>query len=152
MTRRVLRGMILFFMLATAMAKEPTFHRFGAGIIIGEPTGISLKYWQSPGQALAAAAAWSFQGKAAVHFHADYLFHRDVTRDVRQGRLASYFGMGLRTKFREGMLLGIRIPLGINYQFPTAPLEFFIEFVPIMELIPATELNINGGFGLRYYF
>ncbi|NOX38718.1 MAG: hypothetical protein GXO78_14405 [Calditrichaeota bacterium] len=152
MSRLGLVVFLLMMFLQLTMGQETVTPRVGAGIIIGEPTGISLKYWQSSSQAFAAAAAWSFRGKAAVHVHVDYLFHHSVTQEIRQGNLASYFGLGVRSKFRDGILLGVRIPVGINYLFAGAPLEFFIEFVPIMELIPATELKINGGFGLRYYF
>lgn len=146
----VVLWLMMFFRLM--LGQETVTPRAGVGIIIGEPTGVSFKYWQSPTQAFAAAAAWSFRDKAAVHLHLDYLFHHPFTQEIQQGNLASYFGLGARSKFSDAILLGIRIPVGINYFFTGAPLEFFIEFVPIMELIPATELKINGCFGLRYYF
>ena len=35
-------------------------HVNGAGIIVGEPTGLSFKHWMSRERAVDAAAAWSF--------------------------------------------------------------------------------------------
>ena len=133
----------------TSSSHNPSF---GLGIIVGEPTGISVKFWKTPHSGFDGAAAWSFRQKAALHLHADYLLHNFTILKSTNGGLSLFYGIGARVKFQKETKLGIRIPVGINYRAPTSPLEFFLEFVPIMELIPATELVMNGGFGLRYYF
>ena len=61
----------------------------------------------------------------------------------------------MRVLFREGRnsddKIGIRIPVGLSYLFANSPLEFFVEVVPLLDLSPDTELDFNGGLGLRYY-
>ena len=48
---------------------------FGLGLILGEPTGISIKQWIKPDYSINGAAAWSFIDDSAIHLHADYVFH-----------------------------------------------------------------------------
>ena len=47
---------------------------------------------------------------------------------------------------------GVRFPVGIAYIFPKNPFDLFFEIVPIFDLLPDTELNINAGIGARFYF
>ena len=45
---------------------------FGLGVIIGDPTGISVKVWQAKNLAYDGAIAWTTEGKDDVlHLHAD---------------------------------------------------------------------------------
>ncbi|MEN8202888.1 MAG: hypothetical protein ABFS28_09855 [Bacteroidota bacterium] len=124
---------------------------FGLGIIIGEPTGLSAKVWTTEQAALDAAMAWSFVGNGFLRFHSDLLLHRYLI-DVDQGKLPVYFGLGAKLVFASDLELGIRIPLGIAYQFESAPFEAFLEVVPVFNLIPQTAVDMDGGIGIRYYF
>ena len=134
-----------------AMGAEPAEEGFGIGVIVGEPTGISFKNWLSANTAIDGAAAWSFEGEDALHLHADYLFHNDKLAQVEEGKLLFYYGVGARLKLQDESRLGIRIPLGIAYLLQNNPLDFFLEIVPIMDLAPETELEFNGGFGVRLF-
>ncbi len=33
-----------------------------------------------------------------------------------------------------------------------SPIDVFLEIAPIVDLAPATELSVNGGIGIRFYF
>jgi len=126
---------------------------FGLGVIIGEPTGISMKYWNGRTTAIDGAIAWSFGDESAFHLHADYLIHAFEVIKVSEGALPLYYGIGGRLKFQKKEdQLGIRIPLGMAYYFSKAPLDIFLELVPILELIPSTEFDFNAAIGIRYYF
>jgi hypothetical protein len=46
----------------------------------------------------------------------------------------------------------VRIPLGVNYLLEVAPLDVFLEIVPAMRLIKDTELELDAGIGVRYFF
>ncbi len=131
---------------------------FGVGVIVGEPTGISFKAWQTPTTAIDAAVAWSFAGRDAFHLHADYLIHNYRIIKLRRGKIPLYFGLGARLRLKDAshtnndINLGIRIPIGLAYLLPNSPLDLFLEVVPIMNLIPATELDLNAAFGVRFFF
>ncbi len=150
--------LIILFCFGTVKAQDKGF---GIGIILGEPTGLSLKFWTTYSTAFDVAAAWSFINGSAVHLHADYLFHNFGLIKLDFDQLPIYYGVGGRIKFVEveddgndksKYRLGVRIPIGLNYLPSRIPLDFFIEIVPLLDLIPKTDFNINGGIGFRYFF
>ena len=124
----------------------------GLGIIIGEPTGFSFKHWTSSTTAFDAAIAWSFINEGAFHIHVDYLLHSFRLIDVPEGKLPFYYGIGGRLKTSDKTRLGVRVPLGLAYLFQTAPIDIFLEVVPILDFIPKTDFRINAALGARYYF
>ena len=125
---------------------------FGVGIILGEPTGMSAKYWVSKGNAVDAGVAWAFTRKGFFHLHADYLWHfPDVIESTE--RFVLYVGVGGRLGFGDDKTrVGVRIPGGIAFWPKGAPIDVFLEIAPILDLIPATKLSGNGGLGIRYFF
>jgi hypothetical protein len=125
----------------------------GVGVILGEPTGLSFKQWVGGRAALDAAAAWSFGEESAFHVHLDYLVHTGGRSEPDIGRARFYFGIGGRLKAEEEEgRIGARIPLGIAYTFDDTPVEVFFEIAPILDLAPQTEMRVNGGVGVRYFF
>ena len=134
----------------------------GLGIILGEPTGVSLKGWLDGTAAVDAAAAWSFSGHDSFQLHADYLMHYfDVLEaDDLSGVLPAYIGIGGRIRLKEehrgdddeDVTLGARIPFGMTYIPDSAPVDVFVEFVPILDLVPDTDFDLAAGFGARFYF
>lgn len=148
----------LLLLSATARADG----EFGLGAIVAEPTGLSAKLWLDRNTALDAAAAWSFSGHDSLQLHADWLYHRfDLFRvDPRYGRLPLYFGIGGRLKLGDDKgrgrddddVLGIRVPIGVSYLFTQAPFDVFGEVVPVLDVAPDTELDLNVAIGGRYYF
>lgn len=124
----------------------------GLGLIIGEPTGISFKYWTGSTTAFDAALAWSFIDEGAFHIHGDYLFHNMRLISVPEGTLPFYYGIGARIKTAKDAKLGIRVPLGLAYLFSNAPVDIFLEVVPILDLTPQTDFSINAAIGARYFF
>ncbi len=123
----------------------------GIGVIIGEPTGLSGKMWTSEKTAIDAGLAWSFVGSGFLHIHADMLMH-SFAIDVDKGQLPVYFGLGAKLVLANDLGLGVRIPVGMSYLFESAPIDIFIELVPVLDLIPATAFTFEGGIGIRYYF
>lgn len=136
----------------------------GVGVILGEPTGISVKKWIGKDRAIDAAAAWSFSENDSFQFHADYLVHNFGLLNTGSvgGRLPAYFGVGGRLKLQNGdndkgrnnhnALLGVRVPFGISYLFSKAPVDIFAEIVPVLDVAPDTHFGLNGAIGARYYF
>ena len=138
----------LLFCLSMAVAMD-----IGAGIILGEPTGISVKGTLSENSAWDAAVAWSFSGdEDAVHLHADYLFTIDEVDSWDNGSVPLYIGIGGRTILREKTILGVRVPVGVCWVFFNAPIDCFLEAAPVMDIVPDTEFDFTGGAGIRYWF
>ena len=138
---------ILFLSAANAQSKG-----IGLGLIVGEPTGISFKYWTGSTTAFDAALAWSFSDEGAFHIHGDYIFHNFTLITIPEGKLPFYYGIGARIKTANDTKLGVRVPLGLAYLFNSAPIDIFLEIVPILDLTPKTDFAINAALGARYYF
>jgi hypothetical protein len=155
---RACRNTVLAFAIACALlpaifANAAAQGPFGLGVIVGEPTGVAAKYWLSNRTAFAGAVAWSFADEGAFHIHGDYLWHYFDRVKVEKGRLPLYLGVGGRFKaVNDDALLGVRFPLGVCYLLENAPVDFFLEVVPLLDLAPETELRGNAAFGFRYFF
>lgn len=119
------------------------------GIILGEPTGISIQVWQTGTTAIDGALAWSFGRDDKVHVHADYLIHNPL--ETNRGSLTFYYGIGGRAILADDARFGARIPLGLQYIIPDSRVSLFFEVAPIFDLIPATDFDVNGGIGVRYF-
>jgi len=45
------------------------------GVVIGEPSGLSAKYWVSKGSAFDLGVGWSFADEGRFDIYGDYLYH-----------------------------------------------------------------------------
>lgn len=140
---------VLFITCGAAFAQEG---KIGLGLIFGEPSGVSFKYWTGQKTAIDAGAAWSFVDGGAFQIHGDFLFHNFDVFKVDRGKMALYYGFGGRVKLDDDTKVSLRVPLGISYQFEKTDIELFMEVVPMLNLAPSTEADIAGGIGFRYYF
>jgi hypothetical protein len=129
-----------------------TSHNVGLGIMLGEPTGLTVKWWPSQTTAFDVGAAWSFVNEKNFQIHGDFLLHNFNLFRVETGRMALYYGAGARIKFADDLTISLRVPIGISYEFERTPVELFLEVVPMLDLIPSTEPNMAGAIGFRYYF
>jgi len=151
----MLRSVIYLALIAVLLVfsgVEAQDEGFGLGVILGEPTGISGKLWTGDRTAIDGAVAWSFEDKTAVHLHADFLFHKFDHIEPEKGEFSLYYGIGGRIKFEDDSKAGVRFPGGINYLFPEAPLDLFVEIVPLLDLAPSTKFRFNAALGIRYFF
>jgi len=148
-----MKQIILITALLLGLSARAQQDGFGLGVIIGEPTGLSFKKFISDDKAIDGALAWSFRGEGSLHIHADVLWHKFDLINVNKGRLPLYFGIGGRisTPEHHDTHFGLRIPVGLAYMFDGAPLDVFLEVVPILDLVPDSDVSFNGAFGLRFY-
>ncbi|MBN1884299.1 MAG: hypothetical protein JW876_02085 [Candidatus Krumholzibacteriota bacterium] len=122
------------------------------GVILGEPSGLSYKYWTAWNAAVDFGLAWSFGNDGNVHIHADYLLHNfDFFEDDLEN-FPLYAGIGGRVRLDDDARIGLRIVVGAEYILEDTPLAFFFEIAPILDFAPETEADVNGGLGLRYVF
>ena len=152
--------MVLGFMLILARPILAQDHGFGMGIVLGEPTGLSAKLWTSSDNAFDFAAAWSFRNyhhndnhnDGSVLLQADYVWHFFNLIPVSSGKLPLYIGIGGRVVLANDANFGVRVPVGLDYLFADAPIDVFLELVPILDLSPETNFGVGGGLGIRYWF
>jgi hypothetical protein len=139
---------------------------FGAGIIIGEPTGLCAKLYLHDDQAVQAAIALSAV-VGGFQVHADYVFHPLILEERDAFTLPAYVGPGVRLlqhgAGRDGdddLRLGLRVVAGILFDFKELPLDVFAEVAGVgeyrfgsdSESVNGFGLALNGGIGARYYF
>jgi hypothetical protein len=142
--------MTVFFFSGVTMAEE----QFGLGVMVGQPSGVSGKYFIDKYNALDAGFGWSLDSDHDFHIHADYLYHFYSFIDSGTGETPIYLGVGARAVFRDDKdnKAGFRFPLGVEHLFKSAPFDVFAEIVPIFNVSPDTEFDLEGVVGARFYF
>jgi hypothetical protein len=155
-------ALCLFLVLHGSNAQE---HKFGLGLIVGEPTGISAKLWTSHTTAFDFGLGWSvggdrigkydgsYNGGSRIHFHMDYLWH--AFEAIRSNeRFPIYYGIGGRINTGAGYngSIAVRGVIGIAWMPRETPIDIFFELVPSLQLTSSAGLAIDAGLGIRYFF
>ena len=84
-----------FVFLLTFSSINAQDKNFGIGVILGEPTGLSGKYWISPERAFDAALAYSFlEDNKSFAFHANYLYLLEGVIDMHYKMPTYRYGDG----------------------------------------------------------
>jgi len=129
---------------------------FELGVYLGQPSGISAKYWINGRNSIDGVAAWNFGGAGSGNLvvAADYLFNFIDMVKIEKETFPLYVGAGaiMSIDMGGGISLGARVPLGAFYIFRDIPLEISLEIVPGLYLFPATSFLAMGGIGMRYCF
>ena len=146
--------MVIIVVLLATSALAADGRTFGIGVIAGEPTGITGKYMLNETNAIDGGIGWETSGDNEFHIYGDYLFHIYDLITVKKGSLPVYFGGGLRyvDRDKKDNKFGIRIPVGVEYLFEGVALGAFAELVPVLNLTPDTDFDLEGGIGIRFYF
>jgi hypothetical protein len=155
-------ALCLFLGIQGSFAQE---RKFGLGVIVGEPTGLSAKLWTSPTTAFDFGLGWSvggdrlgtyngsYDGGSRAHFHMDYLWHSfDAISSTE--RFPLYYGIGGRINTGAGYnsSAAVRGVLGIAWMPHESPMDIFLEVVPSLQLTSTTGFAIDAGLGARYFF
>lgn len=125
----------------------------GLGAVVGKPTGLSAKVWQGRTNAFDFSAGWSLSGNH-IDITGDYVWHNYKLIPVSRGQFPVYYGMGGAVGIGEGpgIGMGIRIVGGLEYLFPDAPLDLFLEVAPIAVIFPDAGIDLHAGLGMRFFF
>lgn len=154
-----------FLFISSGNAQGPQGKKFGFGLILGDPTGGTIKYWTNNENAFDFYIGSSYFGKLRIG--ADYLWHFDA---FNSNIVKMYAGLGLavgvgsghgiwykenKNKFYywedDGIGLGARGLFGINIIPKKVPLEIFLELGPLMGITPNYGVNIDAAIGIRFY-
>ncbi len=134
----------------------PEEKRFGAGLYLGEPTGLTFKGYLTSKLAIDGIAGWGIR-------HEVFTVIGDVTYDFLDIPIHSnvvtlpfYAGAGAKLEFHVGpnndTVAGIRVPIGVAVQWIHYPIEVFAEIAPGIKVAPSMGFDIMGGVGIRFYF
>lgn len=151
MVRKLLVSIFLLAGLQNIYAQD---RGFGAGIIMGEPTGLSAKYWFSENNAFDFGLGYSLvKDDSEFSFHFDYLYHLDEIFQTSV-LLPVYYGFGFRYRAEEHSesSFGVRGVVGIAWWSNELPIDIFAEVAPVFKLLPETKLAVDAGIGIRYFF
>ncbi len=146
----------------------------GLGLELGEPTGLTGKLFVSPDVALDFGLGWIYRHyyyDDGVHLYGDVLFHPVSLVSAEAFELPLYIGGGLRYWDFDycdmgvctygGSAIGIRVPVGISFDFNNVPLDIFMQFVPVIDFLRGdyydryrdrTHVGIDASIGIRFYF
>lgn len=148
--------LLLLFIFHSHVKAQDTVHiaptpRFEIGVLLGEPIGVSAKFWHGTITATDAAAAWSFTENGLFEFHFDFLVHPFNLR-IMKGNSPVYTGAGLAARVGNEWFFGARVPIGVEYIFSALPIALFGEIVPQWQFIPDNTFVFGGGAGIRLKF
>jgi hypothetical protein len=105
------------------------------------------------------------------HIYANYLWHPISLVSAQAFELPLYIGGGLRfwefdycylgTCGYSGSAIGIRVPVGIAFDFNHVPLDIFMQLVPVVDILTGTyydqfrdrgHFGVDVSVGIRYWF
>ncbi len=121
----------------------------GVGVELGQPMGVTAKYWLSSTTAVDGFMGYHFNSN--FDMHADYLWHTFSSFDVQSGRMPFYLGLGGRVNLGNSSDFGMRLPIGLSYLFPNEALEVYAEVAPVVKLLDHIGFDMDGAVGLRLY-
>lgn len=144
---------VLFFILLINFAFIVRAE-FSLGVVLGEPTGISLKV--SPSKNLAHDVALNFNTADNYLYVSWDVLKYDYTKITSKeltGSFPIFYGLGLRAiNIGEELHLGIRFVFGLEYIFSDIPFNIFVKLVPTINVVPSTRASIAPAIGIRYIF
>lgn len=131
----------------------------GLGLMLGDPTGVDLKYWLSGSNALHFGFAYSFNDYTELM--GSYLWEFPRAFGPRaKNQFVPYVGVGGALFYSttehpyygsSSAAFGVRIPLGVEYLPHGAPLGITAELAPGVGLVPSTFGFFQGFLGIRVY-
>ena len=148
--KRTFLAIIALFLSIQAL---PQNSDFGIGLILGNPTGFSVKYWTGEKTSIAASIGYHIGHIDHLRLNADFLIH-NWSFDSEQDLIRIYFGPGVGLGFISELSISVRAPVGVAYFFHTIPIEAFAEMVPTLQIIGPEDIDFRmGGYiGARWYF
>ena len=164
MTRLFVSILMTFALISgTTLAQSTLSERgpFGLGAMFGLTgpsvdyfAGISAKYFLNESNAVDGAILRRLSGNNDFSIHADYLYHFRSLITLERGELPVYFGIGPRLWIKENDEdeFGIRFPVGLAYEFADVPVDGFLEVTPVWDVDIDYDFDLEGGFGVRFYF
>jgi len=171
----------LLLVLVTTASAEARRHRtmggeryvangtFGLGLELGAPFGLNGKYFLSDDRALnfGIGALYDnyYYDHDGLHLYLDYLFHPFSLTNQPAFQLPFFVGVGGRLwTFNgnnrivndDGTAFGIRVPVGLAFDFNNTPIDIFVQLTFVVDFYvnyrDTLGPHIEGSLGVRYWF
>lgn len=127
--------------------------RFGLGVIIGQPSGFSMKYWLDSRNSIDGIIGADLGRHGGMSLVCDWAHHWADLTPVSRGRFllgagaGAFVGVGGRDAE-----FGVRVKVLADYVFAPAPVNIFLEIAPAVQIIDGPDLGVQGGLGVRWFF
>jgi hypothetical protein len=158
MRNRLFLNIILFVLLCGASVSNASPDKqYGAGVILGSFTAISLHYNKGEHNYIG-GVAWDLGDDRKLHFHVDKIFHKPDSLKLSGQVLSWYYGLGGRfrsfdnDRSDDDFRLGARTSAGVEYDFDSLPLMIFLEAAFVLDFVPGISSDVETSLGARYYF
>jgi hypothetical protein len=151
---------------------------FGLGLELGEPSGLNGKYFLTPSGALDFGVGYIYDHYYAgdgIHLYADYLWHPFLITKTEPFQMPFYVGVGGRywhfdwgcdrggnNCAYDASAFGVRVPVGLAFDFNNVPLDIFIQLTPVLDFFSGYDrdgfdhdrvhLGIDFSVGIRFWF
>ena len=142
---------------------------FGLGLELGQPSGLTGKYFLSQDRALqfGVGTIYHWRERDGLNLYLDYLFHPVSLASNPAFELPLYFGIGGRLwdvddysrndRYNDTFALGLHVPVGIAFDFNNVPLDIFIQLAFVLDFYTGDYYrdvygDLNGSVGVRYWF
>lgn len=154
--------------------------RFGLGLELGAPTGVSMKYFMGGQVAIQGGVGflrddYYYRYHDGLYLHAELLWHPAVLHKGRDVTIPLHVGVGARVldlddrcydgrgwvQCDRNTYLGVRAPIGVSFILGKVPMDIFVELALVVDLVhfesdPYMDdygrAGIDGSLGARYYF
>src|SRR3989339_1137732 len=146
--RKRLRYLFVGSLLVALSVSARTGGPFGLGAVLGDPTGLSFKYWHQKDHAWSGALAFGFHDH---HDHQNLILH--VTHQWHDfnlipethGSLPGYLGVGGRVYSGQDFALGVRGCGGLSYVPTRSPVDIFLELCVVIDFLGHVGGDADGG-------
>jgi hypothetical protein len=144
---QILLILVCVFAASQAFGQGP----LGLGVIFGDPSGISAKYWLNSRDAIDGVLGVGLWHYGYLTLSADWVRHWSNFTPVRSGRFLLGAGGGPVVSIGSDPALGVRIKGLADYTFAEAPVNLFFELGPTI-MIVAPGVGVAAGLGVRWFF
>lgn len=123
------------------------------GLVLGNPTSVSVKLWTGEVTAIDASLGYRYGRSNHLYLNTDFLFHL-WSFEKDEGIIKIYFGGGAGMGFISDLSIGVRAPGGAALFLDKLPIEIFAEIVPTLQLFGEGDIRfmMEGYIGGRWYF
>jgi hypothetical protein len=152
-------GLVLSATLSPVQAQR-TSGSVGLGGQVGEPSGLSLKFYNEDAPSYDFLAAWSLvDDNFFLNAHALWNYDIEAENLSADQDLEWFVGPGgfliidddAPGTGDDEIVLGISGTIGLNFVVDRR-FEFFAQVTPRIAVVPDTQGDVGGGVGFRYYF